>query len=65
MTNKISESLGFYGRPVTDYAKAVKDLFNECYFLELWIKELLTTVQKRTSEEEILLTKLSRISKFL
>ena len=39
MTNKIGEALGFYGRPVAEYAKAIKDLFNECYFLELWIKE--------------------------
>ena len=65
ITNKIGEAFGFYGRPVAEYAKATKDLFNECYFLELWIKELLTTMQKRSSEEEILLTKLSRISKFL
>ena len=64
MTNKIGEVLGFYGRPVAEYAKAIKDLFNECYFLEMWIRELLTTVQKRSSEEEVLLTKLSRISKF-
>lgn len=42
MTNKIGEALGYYGRPVAEYAKAIKDLFNECYFLEQWIKELLT-----------------------
>ena len=65
MTNKIGEALGFYGRPVADYAKAVKDLFNECYFLEQWIRELMVMTHKRSSEEETLLTKLSRISKFL
>ena len=46
MTQKIGEigdALGFYGRPVADYAKAIKDLFSECYFLEQWIKELMTT----------------------
>ena len=68
MTQKIGEigdALGFYGRPVADYAKAIKDLFSECYFLEQWIKELMTTEQRRTNEEESLLNRLSRISKFL
>ena len=65
MTNKIGEALGYYGRPVAEYAKALKDLFNECYFLDLWIRELLTMETKRTSEDETLLTRLSFISKFL
>lgn len=61
----IGETLGFYGRPVADYAKAINNLFNECYFLEQWIRELLTQENKRTSEEDTLLTRLSYISKFL
>ena len=64
MTNKLQEAFGLY-RPVADYAKAINYLFNECYFLEAWILELLTKESKRTSEEEILLTKISRITKFL
>ena len=47
MTNKIGEALGFYGRPVAEYAKAIKDLFNECYFLELWIKEELSNSRNK------------------
>mmetsp|Transcript_7345 Transcript_7345/g.8825 ORF Transcript_7345/g.8825 Transcript_7345/m.8825 type:complete len:166 (+) Transcript_7345:798-1295(+) len=65
MTNKLGEALGFYGRPVDDYAKAIRDLFNECYFLEAWMRELLTLERKRTSEEDTLLTRLSCITKFL
>ena len=65
MKVKVEEALGFYGRPVDDYAKAIRDLFNECYFLEAWIRELLTLERKRTSEEDTLLTRLSAITKFL
>lgn len=65
MTNKITEAFGFYGRPVADYAKAIKDLFNECFFLEVWIRELMTNPAKRSSEEESLLHKLTCITKFI
>ena len=65
MTNKIGEAFGFLGRPVADYAKAIKDLFNECYFLEQWIMELMAGGRAKASEDEILLNKLTRISKFL
>ena len=54
-----------YGTYSNEYSKVVKEVFNESYFLEQWIAELMTTKQKRTPEEEILLGKLSRISKFL
>ncbi len=66
MKNKIKDALDFYGRPVVDYAQAIRGLFNECYFIEQWIKELLlTSPQIRTDEDKILLQKLSRVSKFL
>ena len=65
MTNKLGEAFGFYGRPVDDYAKAIANLFSECYFLETWLRELLTFERKRTSEEDTLLTRLSCIAKFI
>lgn len=48
------------------YAKAIKELFAETYFMEQWIKQLLVQSDPpRSSEEEILLQKLSKISSFL
>ena len=70
MKNRVVEKASqitfeLYGTYSNEYSKVVKDVFNESYFLEAWITEMLTTKQKRTPEEEILLGKLSRISKFL
>ena len=65
LANKLGEAFGFYGRPVDDYAKALNSLFNESYFLETWLRELLTLERRRTSEEDTLLTRLSCITKFI
>lgn len=53
-----------FGTSSDIYAGAIEDLFNETYFLEGWITDLL--VQKKlTSDDEVLLGKLARISKFI
>ena len=70
LKNKVAEKANaitfeLYGTYSNEYSKVVKDVFSESYFLEQWIAELMTTKQKRLPEEEILLGKLSRISKFL
>ena len=46
------------------YAKAIKELFQETYFMEQWIAQLLSQ-ESRSNEEQILLQKLSKISSFL
>jgi hypothetical protein len=53
-----------YGTYADSYGPEVDDLFCETYFLEQWIIELLTLKRSRTDTEEILLGKLSLVSKF-
>ena len=65
MKHTLKDAFDFYGRPVAEYAQAIREMFHESYFLEQWIKELLMVPEmQRTEEEKILLNKLSRISKF-
>lgn len=46
------------------YGQNVDALFAEAYFIEAWIKELITLPRERTSNEEVLLSKLSMVSNF-
>jgi len=55
---KIAFNMGVYGATVDVYARSLVDLFKETYFIEQWIVEV-------ESGDELLLAKLSRISKFL
>lgn len=52
MKHTIKDALDFYGRPVADYAKAIRDLFNESYFLEQWLRELMLIPDVKKTEEE-------------
>ena len=54
----------FYGTYADAYGPVIDELFAETYFLEQWIIELLTLQRNRTPAEEILLGKLSLVSKF-
>ena len=54
-----------YGTSSDRYALEIDELFSESYFLEQWIIELLTFQRERTPLEDVLLNKLSHVSKFL
>ena len=58
--------MGVYGASVDVYAKGLLDLFRETYFIEHWIIELESLAgDSLTKQDELLLTKLSRMSQFL
>ena len=60
----IAERAFDFGIEAATYADAIKTLFNEAYFLEKWITEMLTQEKKLSNEEHVLMGNLARISTF-